>query len=80
MPSPSVEPASVELVDPTSDQAGVGPVRSVTTRQDGAKSEWHFPESFPADAGGYRRLHRWLEGFGTVVVVGVEGTGRTARA
>ncbi len=32
-------------------------------------------ESFPADAGGYRRLLRWLRGFGTVALVGVEGTG-----
>lgn len=32
-------------------------------------------ESFPANADGYRRLLRWLQSFGTVVVVGVEGTG-----
>jgi transposase len=32
-------------------------------------------ESFPADAAGYRRLLSWLESFGTVVLVGVEGTG-----
>jgi transposase len=32
-------------------------------------------ESFPADAAGYRRLLAWLAGFGTVGVVGVEGTG-----
>jgi transposase len=32
-------------------------------------------ESFPADAGGYRRLERWLCSFGPVVKVGVEGTG-----
>ncbi len=32
-------------------------------------------ESFPADAAGYRRMLSWLQGFGTVVLVGVEGTG-----
>ncbi len=32
-------------------------------------------ESFPADAGGYRRLLGWLGSFGTVLLVGVEGTG-----
>jgi len=32
-------------------------------------------ESFPADAGGYRALLGWLEGFGQVTKVGVEGTG-----
>jgi len=32
-------------------------------------------ESFPADAAGYRRLLAWLASFGTVGVVGVEGTG-----
>ena len=32
-------------------------------------------ESFPADAAGYRRLLGWLQSFGTVVLVGVEGTG-----
>ncbi len=32
-------------------------------------------ESFPADAAGYRRLLAWLGSFGTVVLVGVEGTG-----
>ena len=32
-------------------------------------------ESFPADATGYRRLLAWLRGFGTVELVGVEGTG-----
>ena len=32
-------------------------------------------ESFPADAAGYRRLLSWLRSFGTVVLVGVEGTG-----
>src|SRR5919205_3747986 len=32
-------------------------------------------ESFPADGPGYRRLLNWLQSFGTVVVVGVEGTG-----
>jgi len=32
-------------------------------------------ESFPADAAGYRRLLSWLQSFGTVVLVGVEGTG-----
>ncbi len=32
-------------------------------------------ESFPASAAGYRQLLAWLQGFGTVVLVGVEGTG-----
>jgi transposase len=32
-------------------------------------------ESFPADGHGYRRLLAWLQSFGTVVLVGVEGTG-----
>ena len=32
-------------------------------------------ESFPADAAGYRRLLAWLCSFGTVAVVGIEGTG-----
>jgi len=32
-------------------------------------------ESFPADAAGYQRLLAWLASFGTVSVVGVEGTG-----
>ena len=32
-------------------------------------------ESFPADAAGYRALLSWLQSFGTVVLVGVEGTG-----
>src|ERR671932_462399 len=32
-------------------------------------------ESFPADGAGYRRLLGWLRGFGTVELVGVEGTG-----
>ena len=32
-------------------------------------------ESFPADGPGYRRLLAWLQSFGTVVLVGVEGTG-----
>jgi len=32
-------------------------------------------EVFPATAKGYRALHRWLAGFGDVVLVGVEGTG-----
>ena len=32
-------------------------------------------ESFNADAGGYRALLVWLEGFGQVTRVGVEGTG-----
>ena len=32
-------------------------------------------ESFPADGPGYRRLLAWLRSFGTVVLVGVEGTG-----
>ncbi len=31
-------------------------------------------ESFPANRCGYRRLERWMGGFGPVVVVGVEGT------
>jgi hypothetical protein len=30
---------------------------------------------FPADAKGYRALLGWLQGFGEVVLVGVEGTG-----
>lgn len=30
---------------------------------------------FPADAAGYRALLAWLRGFGTLVLVGVEGTG-----
>ncbi len=32
-------------------------------------------ESFPADGSGYRRLLDWLQSFGTVVLIGVEGTG-----
>ena len=32
-------------------------------------------ESFAADAAGYRRLLAWLRSFGTVELVGVEGTG-----
>ena len=32
-------------------------------------------EAFPADAAGYERLLGWLEGFGAVARVGVEGTG-----
>ncbi len=32
-------------------------------------------ESFPADGPGYRQLLSWLQSFGTVVLVGVEGTG-----
>src|SRR4051812_33274416 len=32
-------------------------------------------ESFPTTAAGYRALLAWLRGFGTVVAVGVEGTG-----
>ncbi len=32
-------------------------------------------ESFPADGPGYRRLLAWLQSFGTVVLIGVEGTG-----
>ena len=32
-------------------------------------------ESFAANAAGYRRLLAWLRSFGTVVLVGVEGTG-----
>lgn len=31
--------------------------------------------SFPASAAGYRELGEWLVGFGTLVAVGVEGTG-----
>ena len=30
---------------------------------------------FPADGAGYRALLRWLRSFGTLVVVGIEGTG-----
>jgi transposase len=32
-------------------------------------------KTFPADAGGYRQLLKWLSSFGTVELVGVEGTG-----
>src|SRR5438270_9545788 len=32
-------------------------------------------QSFPTTAAGYRALLGWLGGFGTVVAVGVEGTG-----
>ncbi len=32
-------------------------------------------ESFATTATGYRRLQRWLESFGTLELVGVEGTG-----
>jgi hypothetical protein len=32
-------------------------------------------KEFPTTTAGYRALHRWLESFGTVVRVGVEGTG-----
>lgn len=32
-------------------------------------------ESFPATTSGYRQLLRWLESFGTLELVGVEGTG-----
>jgi transposase len=32
-------------------------------------------ESFPTDGVGYRALLKWLEGFGDVVTIGVEGTG-----
>jgi transposase len=32
-------------------------------------------EEFPTDAGGDRRLLAWLQSFGTVMRVGVEGTG-----
>lgn len=32
-------------------------------------------ESFPADAAGYRRLLAWLRSFGSVALVGIEGTG-----
>jgi transposase len=31
-------------------------------------------ESFPADATGYKALLAWLEGFGQVTKVGIEGT------
>ena len=32
-------------------------------------------QEFPATAGGYARLLGWLGGFGTVCLVGIEGTG-----
>jgi transposase len=32
-------------------------------------------ESFPATKAGYRQLYDWMAGFGSVVTVGVEGTG-----
>ena len=32
-------------------------------------------QSFPADGPGYRQLLAWLQGFGTVTLIGVEGTG-----
>jgi transposase len=32
-------------------------------------------ESFPASAAGHQDLHEWLNGFGELVAVGVEGTG-----
>ena len=32
-------------------------------------------ESFPTTPAGYARLLAWLQGFGPVVLVGVEGTG-----
>jgi transposase len=32
-------------------------------------------ESFAADAGGYKALFAWLEGFGHVTKIGIEGTG-----
>jgi len=32
-------------------------------------------ESFPTNPGGYSRLLSWLEGFGTLRLVGIEGTG-----
>lgn len=32
-------------------------------------------ETFPTTSAGYRALHQWLHGFGTVTAVGVEGTG-----
>jgi transposase len=35
---------------------------------------------FPATAAGYARLLGWLGGFGTVCLVGIEGTGITAPA
>ena len=35
----------------------------------------HRRTPFPADGPGYRRLLSWLQIFGTVVLIGVEGTG-----
>jgi transposase len=32
-------------------------------------------QEFPATTGGYARLLGWLGGFGTVALVGIEGTG-----
>ena len=32
-------------------------------------------QEFPATAAGYARLLAWLAGFGTVCLVGIEGTG-----
>jgi transposase len=32
-------------------------------------------ESFPTNAAGFAELHRWLESFGPLERVGVEGTG-----
>ena len=32
-------------------------------------------QEFPADPAGYARLLGWLGGFGTVCLVGIEGTG-----
>ena len=32
-------------------------------------------ESFPTTSAGYRQLLSWLEGFGTLELVGIEGTG-----
>ena len=37
-------------------------------------------QEFPASANGYARLLDWLGGFGTVALVGVEGTGSYGRA
>ena len=32
-------------------------------------------QSFPTTLVGYRHLHRWLSSFGTLALVGVQGTG-----
>ena len=37
-------------------------------------------ETFDTTTGGYRRLVAWLAGFGTIGLVGVEGTGFTVPA